>query len=285
MIRVPLVLGLAFLLDRLRDSRPAASTVTVRGRQLSSHHAVIVLAVIGVIGAGVPALAGRLAPADPVLDTPSYWQDTVDWLDENSHGSTALLVPGSGFADYVWGSPRDEPIQYLADSPWAVRNAIPLAPPGNIRMLDAFEERMTQGEGSPGLATFLGRAGVSFLVVRNDLSPKGDVPDQVRVHQALADSPPDPARGDVRARRGRRGAPGDRQGPAAGQRWMAGPAPRHRGLRGGCPGGCRRHRGRVPGGHRWPGGSARRSPTPECSAPSQRAWRRTSDHRGHRTDP
>jgi arabinofuranan 3-O-arabinosyltransferase len=188
-IRVPLVLGLAFLLDRLRDSRPAASTVTVRGRQLSSHHAVIVLAVIGVIGAGVPALAGRLAPADPVLDTPSYWQDTVDWLDENSHGSTALLVPGSGFADYVWGSPRDEPIQYLANSPWAVRNAIPLAPPGNIRMLDAFEERMTQGEGSPGLATFLGRAGVSFLVVRNDLSPKGDVPDQVRVHQALVDSP------------------------------------------------------------------------------------------------
>ena len=188
-VRLPMVLGLAFLLDSVRSTQPASALAVLRGRQLSTHHAVVILAVVGVIGAGVPAAAGRLAPTDPVLDTPGYWQDAVSWLDENSQGSTALLVPGSGFADYVWGAPRDEPVQYLAESRWAVRNAIPLAPPGNIRMLDGFEERLAQGEGSPGIANFLGRAGVRHLVVRNDLAAASDVPDRVLVHQALADSP------------------------------------------------------------------------------------------------
>ena len=79
-------------------------------------------------------------------------------------------------------------MQWLADSRWAVRNAIPLTPPGNIRMLDAFEARMAQGQGSPGLASYLRRAGVQYVVVRNDLQRSNDVPDPVLVHQALAAS-------------------------------------------------------------------------------------------------
>ena len=70
-----------------------------------------------------------------------------------------------------------------------MRNAVPLAPPGNIRMLDAIEQRLAQGEPSPGLSTFLRRAGVGVLVVRNDLVRTADVPDPVLVHQALDGSP------------------------------------------------------------------------------------------------
>ena len=80
-------------------------------------------------------------------------------------------------------------MQYLAESRWGVRNAIPLAPPGNIRMLDGFEARLAQGRPSPGLAPYLSRAGVRFLVVRNDLRPSSDVPEPVLVHQALNHSP------------------------------------------------------------------------------------------------
>ncbi len=54
------------------------------------------------------------------------------------------------FGTYVWGSPADEPFQALAATPWAVRNAVPLTPAGNIRMLDAIEERFAQGHGSTG---------------------------------------------------------------------------------------------------------------------------------------
>ena len=49
---------------------------------------------------------------------------------------SALLVPSSNFAVYRWGSPQDEPLQALARSAWAVRDAVPLGAPGSYRILD-----------------------------------------------------------------------------------------------------------------------------------------------------
>lgn len=195
-IRLPMVLGVGLLLDRglaeLR-ARRAAHTPEATGLttvfQRGSSAALVGLAVVGLLGSTLPATSAALTTTKPVFGTPGYWQDTADWLEEHSDGGVALLAPGSGFGTYVWGEPRDEPMQWLAGSRWAVRNAIPLAPPGNIRMLDAFEARMAQGLPSPGLASYLRRAGVQYVVVRNDLAPSSDVPDQVLVHQPLASSP------------------------------------------------------------------------------------------------
>ena len=77
----------------------------------------------------------------------------------------------------------------MARSRWSIRNAVPLVPAGNVRMLDAIEARLAQGRGSSGLAAYLRRAGVEYLVVRNDLARLPDIPDPVLVHQALAGSP------------------------------------------------------------------------------------------------
>ena len=147
------------------------------------------ICVLAVLGASLPAALGRITPAGGFADVPDYWVAAADWLAEEQDEGTALLVPGSSFGTYVWGSPRDEPFQSLAGKPWAIRNAVPLAPAGNIRMLDAVESRLSQGRGGTGLARLLARSGVSHLVVRNDLTRSGDVPDPVLVHQALEDSP------------------------------------------------------------------------------------------------
>ena len=185
-VRLPLVLGFAWVLD---SAVRALADIPRRRWVTSSPAAVIGLAVVALLGSTIPATTGQLATTRPVMDTPGYWREAAAWLDSNADDDVALLAPGSSFGSYVWGEPRDEPMQYLADSRWAVRNAIPLAPAGNIRMLDAFEARLNQGRPSDGLAPYLRRAGVKYVVVRNDLRPSRDVPDATLVHHALNGSP------------------------------------------------------------------------------------------------
>ncbi len=193
LVRLPLVLGLAWLVGALVDdlaerrSRPEDEDRVEASVRRVNTRAVLVTAVVAVLGAALPAAVGRVTPAGGVLAVPDYWTEASAWLDDEQ--STALLVPGSSFGTYVWGTPRDEPLQWFDAADWTVRNAVPLTPAGNIRMLDAIEARFAQGEGSPGLASFLRRAGITHLVVRNDLQRSGDVPDPVLVHQAIEDSP------------------------------------------------------------------------------------------------
>ncbi len=196
-VRLPLVVGLAWTLQRLvllrvreRDEGAVAGRFD-RGVALG-------VVVLSVALAASPALAARLAPGGGFLDVPDYWRETGQWLaraeaevEARTPGqpTRALLVPGSAFGEYVWGDPHDEPMQALARSEWAVRNQIPLTPPGGIRMLDRLEEQIAHGQGSVALADGLRRAGVRWLVVRGDLRPGPDLPDPVLVRQALADSP------------------------------------------------------------------------------------------------
>lgn len=188
-LRLPLILGLAHILAVGATAR--ASTAGARhasGRSVQ-RVGIVLVAVVAVLGSAAPVLSGKLTSSGEFSGIPGYWSDTADWLAERDASTHALLVPGSSFGTYVWGRPGDEPMQALAHTPWAVRNAVPLAPPGNIRMLDAVETRLANGEGSAGLTQFLARAGVEYLVVRNDLVRSGDVPEAVLVHQALNDSP------------------------------------------------------------------------------------------------
>ncbi|GAB3033740.1 alpha-(1-_3)-arabinofuranosyltransferase [Nocardioides flavus (ex Wang et al. 2016)] len=198
-VRLPLVLGLAHVLGAAAAAltRPAPGRTAWRERledgQRVAYAGLLVLATVAVAGVATPALAGRLAPSQDFDSVPGYWERTVAWLEregaEDPDRGTALLVPGSSFATYLWGTTEDEPVQAYGVSGWAVRNAVPLAPPGNIRMLDAVESRLATGRPSAGLAPFLARAGVGLLVVRNDLRPADDVPLPVLVHQALDGSP------------------------------------------------------------------------------------------------
>ncbi len=187
-LRLPLVLGIAFLVDHVIEQRRAV--VPGGPRDLDAWASrlmatvIVGTAVLAVVGAAVPGVLGRITPSTGFQDVPDYWHETAAWLEDSGESGTALLVPGSAFGTYVWGQPRDEPMQSLAGSPWAVRNAVPLAPPQNIRMLDAISHQLDQGRGSAALTGYLARAGVTHLVLRNDLGRTGQ-PDPVLVHQAI----------------------------------------------------------------------------------------------------
>jgi arabinofuranan 3-O-arabinosyltransferase len=195
-VRLPLVLGLAHLggvaVRWVRRAR-AAGTVSAPGRRRAAElgsRAVLLGLAVALVASVSPALAGRLAPPGGFSDVPDYWQETADFLAAQQPSGRALLVPGSSFPQYEWGTPIDEPMQALAESPWDVRNAIPLTPEGHIRMLDAIEARLETGEGSTGLTRYLARAGISHLVLRNDLDTGAAAATRpALVRQALRQSP------------------------------------------------------------------------------------------------
>lgn len=163
-VRLPLVLAMVAAIDHYARVAPA------RLRQVSSwpRRGVLLLAVVGVLGSTSPAWSGEIAPAGAFDSVPGYWKDAADWLGEQPDGA-ALLLQASSFASYDWGRVNDEPLQALATSPWAVRNAIPLTNPGTIRTLDVISQRMRDHD-PDGAGALLRTTGVRYLVLRNDLA-------------------------------------------------------------------------------------------------------------------
>ncbi|RIV32597.1 DUF3367 domain-containing protein [Micromonospora radicis] len=187
-LRMPLALAAAHLLHgaaRISAVRRFARPVEMAPRRAAlGVTAVALVAVAG--GAGTAGLAA--GGGYPAL--PEHWRQAAGWLDRHAgHGST-LLVPGSNFAEYDWGRPMDEPLQPLLKSRWAVRSLVPAGSVGNARLLSAIDERLASGVVSPGLADVLGRLGVRYLVVRNDLRPPvGARAWPVLVHRTLDSAP------------------------------------------------------------------------------------------------
>jgi arabinofuranan 3-O-arabinosyltransferase len=199
LIRLPLVLGLAHLLTRV--PLPGSVPFRVWRREFAhpEHNPMIALTgllLVALTIATAVAWTGRLAPRGAYDAVPDYWHQAAEWLAANgdSGGAApderALVVPGAPFAAQVWGLTRDEPLQALAQTPWAVRDAVPLTPPGAIRALDAVQRLIADGRPSNGLATTLRAQGVGFLVLRNDLDPQTSRSTRpVLAHQAIDESP------------------------------------------------------------------------------------------------
>ena len=176
-LRLPLLLGFAHLLDRVRGARVPGL------RRLAP-----LVAGGLVLATAVPAFAGELRPGPGFRDVPRWWQQAADAM-ARTPGRT-LVLPEATAGRYTWGRTIGEPLEALAHSPWAVRNQVPLTPAGNTRVVDAVERALATGRGSPALAAVLARSGVSQVLVRNDLdqTEAGSLP-PVRVRAALEASP------------------------------------------------------------------------------------------------
>ncbi|HUL99097.1 MAG TPA: alpha-(1-_3)-arabinofuranosyltransferase, partial [Mycobacterium sp.] len=192
-IRLPLVLGLAHLLGRVPLPGSTPRRVWVHALAHPEHDkrvAVAIVVLVALTASTSLAWTGRLTPPGTFSAIPQYWHDAAGWLDEHNDGGRVLVAPGSPFATQVWGTSHDEPMQVLGDSPWGVRDSVPLTPSATIRALDSVQRLFAAGRPSAGLADTLARQGISYVVVRNDLDP--DTSRSARpilVHRAIEGSP------------------------------------------------------------------------------------------------
>jgi arabinofuranan 3-O-arabinosyltransferase len=197
-LRLPLTMGLAHILGLLLRSaavprnvaatRPVAARPGSVARPAAALAAALTMAAIAIVA--TPAFMGRLAAPRGFTAVPDYWQAAANWLNERSDDGRVLVLPGTRFPNYTWGDTLDEVISPLLTGPAAVRSVIPLSPPNTIRMMDAIESVLASGYGSPGLADYLARAGVSYVLVRNDLDyGRSGATAPLLVQQSLHDSP------------------------------------------------------------------------------------------------
>ncbi|NUR38780.1 MAG: DUF3367 domain-containing protein, partial [Streptomyces sp.] len=163
-LALALVLGLAHLVGVAAETRGARP---VRGRRFAP----LVAAVLILPGLMWPYLNGSILNPGSFQEIPKYWKSTATWLEKFSPDSRALVVPATAHGIYTWGSTIDQPLDVVAKSRWAQRDYVPFGTAGNRRAMDAVEDALTSGGQVPGLADFLARSGIRYIVVRNDLDP------------------------------------------------------------------------------------------------------------------
>jgi arabinofuranan 3-O-arabinosyltransferase len=183
-IAVAVTLGLAHAAGRGWQRR-----ITVPGmpHQIASGLATAPVTAFVLAGLALPYLSGQILQPGSFTGVPRYWYHAADFLAAHAHDAPSLVVPADAHGTYLWGNPIDDPLEPLARSPWVERGLVPYGGAGSAMMLITAEHAIESGEQVTGLATYLQRAGIRYVVVRNDLNPAtvGYTPPQV-VHETLS---------------------------------------------------------------------------------------------------
>ena len=184
-LAVVLALGCAHAMERCWRARLQISpSAYVTGAAITAPVVALALA-----GLALPQLTGQILQPGSFTALPSYWSQAAAYLKAHSPEATALIVPADPHGQFTWGDTIDDPLATLATSPWAERGLVPYGGAGSQVLLQTAEQAAESGQQEPGLPGYLARAGISYVVVRNDVSPDavGYTPPQA-VNETLAES-------------------------------------------------------------------------------------------------
>jgi arabinofuranan 3-O-arabinosyltransferase len=181
-LAVTLALGCAHVIDRCwRLSLP------LRRTRLTGTAATAPLLALALVGLAWPQLGGQVLQAGSFTSVPGYWYQAAAFLAAHSPRQTALIVPADPHGQFTWGETIDDPLEPLASSPWVERGLVPYGNAGSQVLLETVEQAVESGRDVPGLAAYLARAGIRYVVVRDDIAPtvSGYTPPQV-VNETMA---------------------------------------------------------------------------------------------------
>lgn len=190
LIRLPIAIGFGAFLQSLPVPRWHELRLA-GGRLLVPVRAVVVVAVCAIGAVAItPMLTNQSVASSRVTAEPGWWSATGQWLAQHSGGSRALLLPASTSPAYLWGGTVDTALQPVASTPWTVRDAVPLAQAGYVRLLDSITELLATGRPDPALVPLLNRSGIGYLVLANDLnSYRSGATALFLVHASLDNTP------------------------------------------------------------------------------------------------
>jgi arabinofuranan 3-O-arabinosyltransferase len=148
-----------------------------------------VAAVAALAGMALPFLNGQVLQPGSFTQIPAYWRQAAAYLAAHHGTETILAVPADAHGIYTWGQPIDEPLEPLASSPWVQSNLVPYTGGGVSDLVSGAEQAIESGMATPGLAGYLDRAGIRYVLVRNDLDSAqlGYTPPNL-IHAALSAS-------------------------------------------------------------------------------------------------
>jgi arabinofuranan 3-O-arabinosyltransferase len=162
----------------------AVLTVTL-ARRLRSRSPVwsrlpYLVAVVLIVASAGPFLDGGLYPERAQMEElPSYWEDALEYVDQQPGDGRVLVLPGTTKTAYRWGWPGDDIFDaHLHRHPNVIANAFPLSEPLAASAIDALDDQVAAGTIAPGaIASVARRLGITQVVIRNDLDwERSEVP-------------------------------------------------------------------------------------------------------------
>ena len=145
--------------------------------QLGAHRRFLSTAALSVtVGlvalSALPMWTGKLySPRQQVGAIPAYWRQSMRWLNAKGSNARVLVLPGSFYTQYRWGTPGDD----IFDAFLKPSHIVPGADffgkgDAAINAVDSLYERIVAGHYQPGeLGPIARRVGINFVLVRNDL--------------------------------------------------------------------------------------------------------------------
>lgn len=132
-----------------------------------------VVAVVALTVLALPPLWQRtLAPANVRRPEaiPGYWVQAGRYLDATDDGTRALVVPGTDFTSYRWGTTFDPVLPGLTDRPLVARELQPMGSPAAWNLLKAFDGRLQADLAEPATIAPIARLmRAGQVLVRSDL--------------------------------------------------------------------------------------------------------------------
>ena len=160
-----LLLGVAGLL--------AVAATAIFARASRRHRGVVVAGIACVAGLvlwSFPFWTGDVSARPGMSEVPTYYRSAISWLDDQPGSGRALILPGSGFTVYRWGSPGDDIFDALMERTNVASTLRPRSTPESANLVNALYDVLDSGGDPEGaVPQILGRLGIEYVVVRNDL--------------------------------------------------------------------------------------------------------------------